>query len=190
MTWFTSDEHYFHKRICEYAGRPFSSVDEMNYTLIINHNNLVGPYDHVYHLGDFGFAPVDKLESVLSQLNGLHHLILGNHDKEIINNRNRLLDKKLFQTIQPYKELTIEKQFIALFHYGCRVWNKSHHGSWQLFGHSHNSLPAYGKSVDVGVDSTWITGKAEYRPFSFEELKRYMATRDVSKADGHVAREM
>ena len=185
QTWFTSDEHYYHKNICKYAGRPFSSVDEMNETLISNHNNVVAQYDHVYHLGDFAFTQIDKIEGIIKRLNGIHRLILGNHDKEIINNRERLLGQNKFNSILPYMAININKQPIMLFHYGCRVWDRYHHGSWQLFGHSHNGLPPYGKSVDVGVDSKWITGKAEYRPFSFDEIKQYMNSRNIEYADMH-----
>ncbi len=30
MIFLTSDTHVYHKRICEYSGRPFQSVEEMN----------------------------------------------------------------------------------------------------------------------------------------------------------------
>ncbi len=61
----------------------------MNETIIRNHNNTVKPNDTVYHLGDFVVIWRDsfKLEEsfpevkrILKQLNGHHHLILGNHD--------------------------------------------------------------------------------------------------------------
>jgi hypothetical protein len=36
-----------------------------------------------------------------------------------------------------------------------RVWNRSHHGSWHLYGHSHGRLPEPPTllSMDVGVDT-------------------------------------
>jgi calcineurin-like phosphoesterase family protein len=184
-TWFTSDEHYYHKNICRFANRPFDSIEQMNRILIENHNAVVGPDDHVYHLGDFAFAQIDKIESILHQLSGTHYFIRGNHDKEILRNIDRLLDKGLFAYWDKDDEINIEGQFIILHHYGKRVWNKSHHGSWQLFGHSHGNLPPYGKSVDVGVDSAWVTGNKEYRPFSFKEIKRFMDKQVPEKPDHH-----
>jgi calcineurin-like phosphoesterase family protein len=184
-TWFTSDEHYFHKNICRFAGRPFESVEKMNRALIENHNSIVGPDDDVYHLGDFCFARIDQTESILRQLSGNHHFVRGNHDKELLKNIQRVLDKKLFLTWDKDAEIYVEGQFIVLHHYGKRVWNKYHHGAWHLFGHSHGNLPPYGKSVDVGVDSKWITGNAEYRPFSFKEIKRFMDKRSIEYADMH-----
>jgi calcineurin-like phosphoesterase family protein len=79
MRWFTSDEHYFHKNIITYSKRPFRDVPEMNEEMIRRHNAVVGPQDEVWHLGDFVMKgdPGD----ILSQLNGRHHLVSGNHDK-------------------------------------------------------------------------------------------------------------
>jgi calcineurin-like phosphoesterase family protein len=171
---FTSDIHFYHKNIIKFCNRPFASVEEMNVTLINNWNKVVMPEDIVWQLGDFSFANIEKTESVLRQLNGQKYAVLGNHDKEIIRNRGRLLDAGLFKEIVSYKELNIEGIQVNLFHYAGRTWNKSHHGAWQIFGHTHNDLEPYGRSVDVGVDSTYITGKAEYRPFCFEEIKRFM----------------
>lgn len=188
-TWFTSDEHYFHKNICRYTGRPFSSIEEMNKALVDNHNAVVQIDDTVWHLGDFAFAKSNQIEWILHSLNGSHYFCRGNHDKELLKNIKYFLDKGLFKDSDKDAEITVNGQFIILHHYGKRVWNKSHKGSWQLFGHSHGSLPPYGKSVDVGVDSTWITGKAEYRPFSFKELQRYMNTRPLAYADAHKDKE-
>jgi calcineurin-like phosphoesterase family protein len=157
----------------------------MNRTLILNNNAIVGPDDDVYHLGDFAFAPIEKIESILYQLRGKHHLVRGNHDKTILHNTKRLLDRGLFVSIDKDEEIYVNGQFIVLHHYAKRVWNKSHHDAWDLFGHSHGKLPPYGKSVDVGVDSAWITGQAEYRPFSFTEIKRFMDKQVVETPDHH-----
>ena len=57
-----------------------------------------------------------------------------------------------------------------------RVWNKSGHGRWQLFGHSHGNLPDDPKSlsIDVGVDCHG------YHPISFEKVRSLMAKKDVN----------
>ena len=184
---FTSDCHWHHKKIIQYSNRPFIDVDDMTEKMIKNWNVQVAPTDTVYHLGDFAFAKIDKIEKILSRLNGTKHFINGNHDKEVKYNRNRLIDGGFVKSIKDYDEITIDNQFIVLFHYGCRVWNRSHRNSWLLYGHSHSSLPPFGKSVGVGADSTWITGKAEYRPFSFHEIKKFMDTQPISVVDHHGA---
>ena len=83
----TSDTHYGHSKIIEYCKRPFSSVEEMNETLIANWNAVVKPQDHVYHLGDVTMlrGSVHGKEAfqtiqLCQRLNGHKRLILGNHD--------------------------------------------------------------------------------------------------------------
>lgn len=183
MIHFTSDTHWGHNNIIRYSNRPFASVEEMNEALIANWNAVVKYDDVVYHLGDFAFLPYDKLKQIARRLNGTKHFIRGNHDKEIDRHKTDLLNSKTFASIQDYYELKHDGQMICLFHYGQRVWNKSHHGSIMLYGHSHGSLPPFGKSVDVGVDCKEIT--PEYRPVSFDEVMAYMKNRTFEAVDHH-----
>ncbi len=181
---FTSDLHFYHANIIKYSNRPFSSVEDMNESLVENWNKQVRPQDAVYSLGDFGFSGIDNLIEILKRLNGTHHMVLGNHDKQISANRVRLLSEGLVKEIRDAKEITFAKQKISMHHYAGRTWNGSHYGSWMLFGHTHGTMPPLGKSVDVGADSPFITGKAEYRPFSFDELKQFMDTRPIHDSFG------
>lgn len=80
-TWFTSDTHFGHSRIIELCNRPFNSVIEMNERLVRNWNELVGPEDTVYHLGDVALGPIDQSLGYISRLMGRKILILGNHDR-------------------------------------------------------------------------------------------------------------
>ncbi len=190
QSWFTSDLHYHHNNIIKYSNRPFNNVEHMNYALIDNWNAVVGENDDVYSLGDFAFTKVGNILGILSRLKGNIHMINGNHDEEIIKNRQQILDSGYVKSISDYKEIRVNGQFICLFHYGARVWNRSHRGSWMLYGHSHGSLPPYGKSVDVGVDATFIlNGRTEYRPYSFLEIKQFMDSRNIEIADQHEIRD-
>lgn len=181
---FTSDCHWHHKRICQYAGRPFNSVEEMNEEMIRRWNSVVAQDDIVYHLGDWAFATIDQVKTILRRLNGTKNFINGNHDKVIKENAVKLLKSGLINSIKDYDEINVNGQFIVLCHYPMREFNRCHRGSWALFGHVHNNLPPHGKSVDVGVDSTWVTGKAEYRPFSFQELERFMRKQPIIQHHG------
>ncbi|HJQ13673.1 MAG TPA: hypothetical protein VJ830_02910, partial [Anaerolineales bacterium] len=53
---------------------------------------------------------------------------------------------------------------IVLCHYSMQVWDRSSHGSWHLFGHSHGKLTGVGMSFDVGVDCT------EFMPLSLQMI--------------------
>lgn len=79
-TFVVSDTHFRHQNIIRYCNRPFHTVGEMNECLIHNWNSVVGPEDTVYHLGDFGFG---NLQEFRGRLNGIIHLIEGNHDSSI-----------------------------------------------------------------------------------------------------------
>lgn len=183
-TWFTSDTHWGHANIIKYSNRPFKDVEEMNEKMLQEWNDRVKPNDVVYHNGDVAFMPYPKLKNYLWRLNGTIHLVLGNHDKDIILHREDLLRQGKIATIQHYNELKLRGcPMIVLFHYGCRVWNKSHHGSILLYGHSHGSLPPFGKSVDVGVDCKEITH--EYRPIHLDEVLAYMDKRQGEVIDHH-----
>ena len=85
----TSDYHLGHFNIIRYCGRPFKSLEEMNNTIIQNHNSRVKPEDVVFHIGDFCFKNTSwSGEGVRQssyfweqQLNGKIIHIRGNHDR-------------------------------------------------------------------------------------------------------------
>ncbi len=76
-----SDHHFGHSRIIDYTGRPFTSVGEMNGTLLERHYETVTQDDVLIHLGDIAMDMRDGEETVeyFERLNG-NILIRGNHD--------------------------------------------------------------------------------------------------------------
>lgn len=77
----TSDHHFYHENIIKYTGRPFAGVEEMHEVMIRCWNEVVGPDDEVWHLGDFCMSGhLDDMRRILEQLNGEKILIIGNHD--------------------------------------------------------------------------------------------------------------
>lgn len=190
--WFTSDTHFWHENIIQYCNRPFSSVEEMTQKLVENWNYHMGKNDIVYHLGDFAYgrhATKERVQEVASALNGRICLILGNHDKRVGWIRNR------FEWVKHYHEIKIDNmlpspgrsgvsfayQKISLFHYGMRTWHHDMRGAWHLYGHSHNGLPMYGKSMDVGVDTSGGNGGPSYSPYSYEWVSILLGKRDIGK---------
>lgn len=183
-TFFVSDTHFGHSNIIRYSSRPFNDVNEMNEGLIENWNRTVKPDDVVYHLGDFAFMPLDPFKKVLNRLNGKIWVVLGNHDRVITDNQRALLLHGKIARIDNYLEIKAAGRSFVLFHYGQRVWHRSHHSSIHLYGHSHGSLPPFGLSVDVGVDCKEIT--SEYRPVSVDEVIKYMDARKKETVDHHM----
>ena len=173
-TWFTSDLHFGHKNIMKFCphSRPYCSVEDMDGTMIDEWNKRVQPGDDVFFLGDFAFHKVTMVEKILSVLNGNIHMIYGNHD-QVIRNNKYLQD--YFASIQEYLEIDHEGIKICMFHYPMAVWNKCHHGSIHLHGHSHSEHPHGDKKMlDVG----WDTAR---KVFSLEEVLEIVKDREVAK---------
>jgi calcineurin-like phosphoesterase family protein len=174
--WFSSDHHFNHANIIRYDKRPYKDVKEMNYTLIANHNAQVQPNDTVYFLGDLGFG--SDLVSLIKRLNGKKFLTPGNHDKQNLKNPDFCA---IFEKIEKEMEVSINGQLMFLSHYAHRTWNKSHRGSYHLYGHSHGSLADDPNSLsfDVGVNCH------NYFPLSFAEVERIMKTKTWKPIDHH-----
>lgn len=144
------------------------------------------------------------------------HLILGNHDHHIESNklllnvhenvynsefrdgpnpkiygdaRDLMYDveaQRLFSSVSFYKELKINGKILILSHYAHRVWHGSHKGWYHLYGHSHDTLPGIGRSMDVGVDSA-IRKFGIARPFSFNEIQTELDRIKVEFVDHHTS---
>lgn len=189
---FASDYHLGHHNVIKYDNRPFKDVEEMHSTLLKNWNSVVGEQDIVFYLGDLSFGKSDLSKWFTHSINGKIHFILGNHDKmKDITKLNR------FESIHPYGcEIWIKDedtksargsdgyQQLILSHYPILSWNRAHHGSWHLHGHSHQSLTKseIGKEyykrkvIDIGCNG-W-----DYTPQSYQQIKDVMSKREGSKS--------
>jgi calcineurin-like phosphoesterase family protein len=174
----TSDEHYGHSNIIQLCHRPFSSTEEMRETLIERHNKKV-PNKQSYltiHAGDMFWrtlSPADAM-AILNRLNGRHAFLYGNHD-ELIENYEEFFKTRFEWVRGVNKENTshsvhFNTHLIVISHFAQRVWQNSHKGAWHVFGHSHQELPPYGKSFDIGVEGN------NYEPWSLEEIEAKMST--------------
>jgi calcineurin-like phosphoesterase family protein len=147
------------------ATRPYNDVTEMREAIIREWNNTVKPDDTVYDLGDFCFGGSNYRNEIIARLNGTIIRVRGNHDP------------KGFGV--DYLETSINGQHIVMSHYPFACWNKGHHGSWMLHGHSHGSYRGVGKILDVGWDAVGA------RIISFAEVKAIMDKKEQVTLDGH-----
>jgi calcineurin-like phosphoesterase family protein len=190
-TFFTSDQHWMHTNIIKYSQRPFeystNGCEQMDEQMIDNWNKVIPADGLVYHVGDIFLGDRKRARYIRSRLNGQIFLIKGNHEK------TATAEPDLFAWIKDYYKLKVDDpdadrgiQDVILFHYSLRVWDKSHHSSWAISGHSHNSLmetrynvATGGLGVDVGVDSAaYYFGEnslpENYKPFSYQDIKKIM----------------
>jgi calcineurin-like phosphoesterase family protein len=103
------------------------------------------------------------------------NLIWGNHDDREI--------APFFNETYDLIHLKVNKQYMMLCHLALATWYDSFAGHWSLYGHSHATAETWlegvmpqRKAMDVGIDNAKkLLG--EYRPFSFEEIKKRMDKR-------------
>ena len=179
MIWFTSDLHFFHRAVIDYAKRPFKDVDEMNEGLITKWNERVQPGDSVYVVGDFSFGNFKKTAEVYERLQGQKFLVRGNHDRDEKIQKLFAWSKDLYTVKVPLEGDNVQR--IVLCHYPLVVWDRSHHGAWMLHGHSHGTLPDDPNALrlDIGVDC-W-----NMAPVSFPEIQARMAQKNYKPVDHH-----
>ena len=182
-SFFTSDWHLGHFSLQRgIRGTVFSSLEEHDATIINNIFETVKPGDNLYFLGDaFWKWDSKRVEEFMTNLKKHRinlHWILGNHDK---------LSWTKFGCVKwvgQIKDITIEGQPITLCHYPMIVWNRSHHGAWQLYGHIHMGDSTYIKMREMSGTFEYIRGKQVnvnvefgegFRPRSFEEIREHMS---------------
>ena len=169
MNYYTADLHLGHVNILQLSNRPFRTIEEMNETIINNINAKVKNNDDLYILGDFSYKcknPVDYL----SKINGKKHLIIGNHDGKLLENKVAM---KMFIEATPYLKINDNSRQVILCHYPIAEWDGFfRERTYHLFGHVHNNFnnPWYEfmskqhNCWNVGVDVT------NFQPVTLDEL--------------------
>ena len=186
--WFTSDTHFYHKNILKFCPKTRLGSDYIHMTeiLVNNWNRDVQPQDHVYLLGDVCFADAVRTRELFKRLNGHIHLIYGNHDKVIRNNKDI---RDIFTSVQEYKEIKVGLQKVVMFHYPMLEWNNMHYGAYALFGHVHGGMDNHpsilsARTMDVGVDSRPNGAVPHGGPmslWSWEQVDSILSKREVRK---------
>jgi calcineurin-like phosphoesterase family protein len=166
-TFLISDSHFGHAntflKFKQADGvtplRPFTSVEEMDETMVENWNRVVKPHDKVYHLGDVVINR--KYLSTLGRLNGDKVLIKGNHDIWHLKDfAEHFRDIRGYHVMDGLIMSHVPIHVDSLARFGCNV-----------HGHLHiNRVLMAGGSIDpryfnVGVECI------NYTPMSLEDVK-------------------
>ena len=184
-TFFTSDHHFGHANILRYCPttRPYRSVDDMNVDYWAKWNEVVGPDDTVWYLGDFSLK-FTQIEAWLPQLNGHKKMLLGNHDAGFKTLTRQQTDRYLasgFESVGLFADVELDGVRFAMSHFPYRVperylsknsqiaerqWKcaekslepRARSEDALLHGHIHqhwrgNKLPARLPALNVGVDA-------------------------------------
>ena len=187
--WITSDTHYGHKNIVRgttnwrtQAGevpvestRDFQTIEQMNWRIIDGINNFVSQDDTLIMLGDVSFGGFENIDIFLDRLICKNiHLIIGNHDHHIENNREDIQNR--FLSVNHYLEVKINDRSFVLCHYPLQSWNGLNKGVIHLHGHVHlspNKKFGNGKRMEVGVDGNGMD------PYSIDDIIKMMNKRPV-----------
>jgi calcineurin-like phosphoesterase family protein len=169
----TKDANYRVDKMIKGCQRPFKNGQEMSLHFIEECNRVVGKQDTLYIVGDYASDGEGYYRQMIRCRNVW--CILGNHD-------NRQKCVKVFGRHKAidYHYTHIMKVPTMLFHYPIAYWDKSHYGSFHLYGHVHrrredtlSELFPGRRSLDIGVDNiAHITG--EYRPVSELEVYQWL----------------
>lgn len=159
-TFLISDTHFGHANILTFKNndgsnlRPYSSLEEMNETLISNWNSVVSSEDKVYHLGDVLFTK-KWLDLILPRLNGTKVLIKGNHD-----NLKLSQYQQYFKDVRAYHVLDkFLLSHIPIHPESLSRWDANIHG------HLHNNTLPDDKYLNVSVE------RINYTPVDFEYVR-------------------
>lgn len=187
---FSSDQHFGHRNVLKFCGRPYRDEKEMGQALIDNWNSVVTNDDIVVSMGDFfWFNDSHSIKKCIDKLNGKEiYLVLGNHDKR--ESFRRVTDER-FHIVDGITHIFLrcddaerwyQKTFeIVCSHYPLMTWSHRDRGAINLFGHIHSgwlrscddydqNLPLWrGQQLDVGVDNQNFT------PVSFEDVLAQLA---------------
>jgi calcineurin-like phosphoesterase family protein len=182
MQWFTSDFHFGHKNISEYAHRPFAwgeaGVPAMNEALVEAFNARVAATDNVWVLGDVALGKVHDSLALVGLLNGRKLLVAGNHDRCWPGHGSRAagwteqyLAAGFAEVLPgsalagPPPRLAIGGHQVLASHFPYAGGGDSHgedrfaqhrlpdHGDWLLCGHVHQAWRQSGRMINVGVDA-------------------------------------
>jgi len=143
---FTADTHFGDHRTLNIHRRPFADRAAMDEALVAGWNEVVGPDDEVWHLGDVA-RHAEDVAPLLRRLHGTKHLIRGNNDPVATG------EAAGWASVADYAELAVDDMRLVLCHYPFRSWNGQARRAVNLHGHSHGRLKPLPRQYDVGVDA-------------------------------------
>lgn len=171
--WLISDTHFGHKGILGFKNadgspaRTFSSVEEMNETMVENWNSVVKDGDIVYHLGDVMFGPKSDFEELWNRLNGRKRLCWGNHD-----DCKYIVEKRFFQKTMLWRmfpefgiictHVPIHKSQLVNYRHKPADGQKYYRN---VHGHIHNTDSPSDLHMNVCVE------KINYTPINIEDVR-------------------
>lgn len=193
--------HIFHKQPFIWQNRGYDSPEAHAEGVLNKINEIVGENDTLFLLGDT-FLNIPSVEAAKNWLNRIicNNVIIlfGNHNSGISQLCQEQWDKynngveyypvtisgSNRKVVGHYLEVEINGKGCTLSHFPHFLWNKSHHGNFQLHSHNHGNFPPSlptdftAKRLDCGWD-------VFNKPVSFKEVREIMGEKAVQILDNH-----
>lgn len=175
MNYYISDTHFSHDNIIKFdkAARPFDTIEQHDEYLIKAWNDLVAPSDNIYHLGDVCFKPKTAIDKILPRLNGIKHLIMGNHDY------NALDYTKYFCTIRGSMEklftINCNAVHILFTHYPIHPSQIGRDRRYRLNVHGHTHTHSVNDPLYINISCE----QTALKPVAENDLLRLMGDRMI-----------
>lgn len=214
-----SDFHAYHDKPFLFEGRGFSSREEHTKFLLASIADLSDDYTMLF-LGDLILTASEAEFHELMSCVGFHmYMVWGNHNAHIYPYykhcikpfKETLGDGEVYPltVTNPWnpagkitflgnqRSVSVDKQIATLNHFPMKVWDKSHHGTWCLCGHSHNSCADTrwvadntGKILDCGVEGALEYSSSRnsldaYPYFQWNHIVDLMKAKSIVKLDHH-----
>jgi calcineurin-like phosphoesterase family protein len=154
----------------------------MNDIIVNNINSVVGQDDVLIHLGDWSFGGFENVKIFRDRIVCKEiHLILGNHDHHIENNREDC--QEMFASVNHYTKLMYKFDTLVLMHYPIDSWDGLNKGHIHLHGHCHlpqQKIFGKGRRMDAGID-----GNMFFMPYDLDTIIKIVKMREIrSNMDG------
>jgi calcineurin-like phosphoesterase family protein len=176
----TSDWHLDHGKIIEYCNRPFPDTAAMNTALIDNCNDVVGPGDELWFVGDLAMGKRYESVPLFKKLRCRNlYCVPGNHDhchpmhpkrdqfRQLYEDAGfKILDTEIAVEIGGHQVLVCHFPYEGDSHDEDRYLEHRpvDTGLWLIHGHVHDQYRVRGRQINVGVD-VW-----DYYPVSEDQL--------------------
>lgn len=191
-----SDTHFGHPAIQGPDGfikarKHFTSVEDMNETIITNWNAAVTQHDTVIHAGDIAmYMKPKEVFELLKQLNGNLELIGGNHDslsklyRYLRNNNYMYNGKPKFTFHEVGIRIKHNKKVYYVTHYPMGL-GEQRKTVRNLCGHIHESAARESNVLNIGVDSPELPlGTPFGAPIAFETAVELVESKWSKSAQG------
>lgn len=167
-TWYTADLHLGHNNLARMRG--YNDTYAHDAMIIDNINRYVQPKDRLFIVGDFAWKRPQSYRPRIACKQIV--FIRGNHDTH----------QDCLRAFGTVHDIFVQRKFgannepLIMCHYPMAYWDRSHYGSYHVYGHMHSNREATleammpnRRALDVGVDNAKrLLG--EYRPFAKADI--------------------